>query len=214
MVLWMGVFAAMKESVAQGIVNTIQTGAENTARFALKAFRYAPIFPIKIDRNEDGDTDDAGEQFGSFADVVNLSKIPSMYMDKKEQDSRDDIRKHAKSMLGIDLDGGTANMRDFLNTNNKNDVQLKQALERLTQGDSELTKDEIKKIVEHLQTGGHISSSNAAAMMKMDDAAFRKALNDQRYVTNRTLLDGIYNYNAVKPGGDDKPAKLSDNAAV
>lgn len=48
-ILWKGVFAAMDETLAGDVVDKLEKGTERVGKFALKAFRYAPIFPTKVD---------------------------------------------------------------------------------------------------------------------------------------------------------------------
>jgi len=149
-ILWTGVFSAMNDSIANGVVNTIKDGAKSTGKFALKAFRYAPIFPVKIDTDGDGELTEK-DRNASFEDLANMAKMPQLMMDDAERKSRERIRDHAKTILEIDLDSGTGAMHDFENTNNKNIPMLKQALEKATQNDPELIPEERKKIVNKLK---------------------------------------------------------------
>lgn len=93
----------MDKSVAKGVVNKIKGATEKTVDFAMSAFKYAPIFPIKIDRNADGDFDDKGEKMANFQDIMHLGSVPKDWMALKDQESKDEVRKHVKEHLGIDL---------------------------------------------------------------------------------------------------------------
>ncbi len=194
-ILWMGVFSAMNESVAKGVVGTIKSGAQSAGRFAMKAFRYAPVFPVKVDSDGDGQLTEK-DRNATFADLANMTKIPSQIFDQKERQSREDIRNHAKSVLNIDLGGKTADLRDFEAIKPTDAHAIKGALEKVAQGDSELTSDERKRIVNHLKEGRHLEEGRANQMMKLDDDQFRSALNDRTYVKNREIRDGNYNYRA------------------
>lgn len=205
-ILWMGVFAAMNDSIANGVVSTIKSGAESTGKFALKALRYAPVFPVKIDRNGDNDTNDKGEQMANFADLANMAKLPGQFFDSKEKESRDDVRKHAKSVFNIDLDGGTTNLREFEATSKTNPNVMKNALEKVTQGDSKLDRAERKRILDHLVTNGFMTQPNADLMIKMDEDKFRDALKNPNYVNSKDLNKGNYQYKAKN--NDEQKEKL------
>lgn len=69
----------------------------------MSAFKYAPVFPIKIDRNADGDFDDKREKMATFQDIMHLGSIPKELMSREEERSKDAIRQHMKSQFGIDL---------------------------------------------------------------------------------------------------------------
>jgi len=86
-ILWMGVFAAMNDSIAKGVVSTIKGGAESTAKFALKSLRYAPVFPVKVDHDNNPDTPDTTEKF-SLAGLSSLKTLAQESLDSSTYEQK------------------------------------------------------------------------------------------------------------------------------
>ncbi len=163
-ILWMGVFAAMKESVAAGVVETIKGGAEATGKFALKALRYAPVFPVKVDSDGDGKiTDkDKTERF-AFGDAFKMPAVLGEAVTKMETKSKD----RARGLLGIEKPEHAKNMEGLEEAQTKPNKES--YLKKVLAADT-LTPQDQKKTLIALAKDGHFAIK--------DDSSYKNLLKD------------------------------------
>lgn len=88
-ILWKGVFMAMDKSIAKETVDNIKDGTEKVGKFAMRAFRYAPIFPVKVDLNDDKKENDRM----AIGDLFQAPTVLGEQVNKLQQKSRERARK-------------------------------------------------------------------------------------------------------------------------